>query len=508
MVLAPFLTAAASGCAEDQASLPLSHPSVAPTTQPAASIKVDASRIHPMYEHRLLAVDLPTVARVAMARNIDIKQAQASIEASRGVYESSVGAIFPSLTPNVTALGIQGAVLNPATSLLSVATFTHFIPAAAIQWIINPGQVAYNLIASKRRLEASEQQDRAVVLETARVAAVQYYDLMLDQTKVSVASRAIKEAEELLRIERLRLKTGTALPADELRAEADLALKQQNLLAALNDFYDASAALTVTLHLDPAVMLVPRAGTMRQAMLVREDLSIDDMLVTAVRYRPDLQAVRTLVAAAEADKGATIWGGLGPQTQATGVLAPKPPAGRLVDTEYRQPIYTATGGFNWSLATFGRIKTAAANVDAAALSADRKLDEVQAAVVTAHQASLTEAKLIPKAKQEVASAEEALRLTRESLKAGTGLLIDVLQAQESADQARLRYATAVVRYNQSQVNLLGALGLINEANVIALPPAARATNLPAESVVRRRVNCSSGRADGEDQDSGDGCGKP
>jgi hypothetical protein len=101
--------------------------------------------------------------------------------------------------------------------------------------------------------------------------------------------------------------------------------------------------LTVTLDLDPTVMLVPHAGTMRQATLVREDLPIDDMLVTAVRYRPDLEAVRTLLAAAEADKGATIWGGLGPQAQATGVLAPKPPAGRLVDTEYRQPIYTATG---------------------------------------------------------------------------------------------------------------------------------------------------------------------
>jgi outer membrane protein TolC len=69
---------------------------------------------------------------------------------------------------------------------------------------------------------------------------------------------------------------------------------------------------------------------------------------------------------------------------------------------------------------------------------DRQLDEVQAAVVTAHQANLTAAKLIPKAKQGVAAAEEALRLTQENLQAGTGLTIDVLQAQDSADQARLR----------------------------------------------------------------------
>jgi multidrug efflux system outer membrane protein len=467
---APFLLLAASGCVEDQLSLPLSHPSVAPSAQPAASLKVDASHIRPMYDHRLLAVDLPSVVRVAMARNIDIKEAQQTVEASRGVYESSVGAIFPSLTPNITALGIQGAISS--SSGLAVAAFSHLFPAAAIQWIINPGQVAYNVIASKRRLEASEEQDWTVVLETTRAASVQYYDLALKQAQVSVAWQAIKEAEELLRIERLQLKAGTALPADELRAEADLALKQQNLLNAVNGFYNASVALTVTLDLDPTVMLVPRAGVMRQMTLVREDLPIDDMLVTAVRYRPDLEAVRTLLAAADADKGATIWGGLGPQAQAVGVLAPRPPAGSVVDTMYRQPIYNTTGGFNWSAATFGRIKSATANVNIAALNLDRQLDQVQAAVVTAHQASLTAAKLIPKAKQEVASAEEALRLTRENLKVGTGLIVDVLLAEDTADQARLHYATAVISYNQAQINLLAALGLIDPANVEGKPTAA------------------------------------
>jgi outer membrane protein TolC len=393
-----------------------------------------------MYDHRLLAVDLPTVVRVAMARNIDIKEAQQRIEASRGGYESSVGAIFPSLTPNVTALGIQGAISTP--SGFALATFSHFFPAAAIEWIINPGQVAYDVIASKRRLEASQQQDQAVALETTRVAAVQYYDLVLTQAQVSVAWRAIKEAQELLRIERLRLKTGTGLPADELRAEAALAGKQ--------------------------------------ASLVREDLPIDDMLVTAVRYRPDLEAVRALLAAAEADKGATLWGGLGPQAQSMGILATRPPAGSVVDTMYRQPIYRTTGGFNWSAATFGRIKSATANVNIAALDLNRQLDQVQATVVSAHQASLTAGKLIPIAKQQVTSAEEALRLTQKNLRVGTNLTIDVLQAQDAADEARLRHATAVVRYNQSQVNLLAALGLIDQANVVALPAAARVTSPPME----------------------------
>jgi outer membrane protein, multidrug efflux system len=228
-----------SGCV-DLSSLRLSHPSVAPATQPTASLKVDASEIPPMYR-RLLAVDLPTVARVAMARNLDIQEAQQRVKASRGEYDSSVGAIFPSLTPNVTQVGIQGAVSNPVGGV-GLATLQHFTPAVLLQWIINPGQVAYDLIASKRRLEASAQQEQAVELETTRLAAVQYYDLVLAQAQVSVARQALDEAAELLRIERLQLKTGTGLPADELRAEAALAGAQQDLLTALNGFYDASAS--------------------------------------------------------------------------------------------------------------------------------------------------------------------------------------------------------------------------------------------------------------------------
>jgi outer membrane protein TolC len=56
----------------------------------------------------------------------------------------------------------------------------------------------------------------------------------------------------------------------------------------------------------------------------------------------------------------------------------------------------------------------------------------------------------------------------------------VLQAERAADRARLRYATALVRYNQSQINLLAALGLIDEANVEGRLTAAPAPGAPME----------------------------
>jgi outer membrane protein len=459
-----------SGCL-DTSSEELTLPSVAPASQPKTFLKLDASQIQPMYERRLLAVDLSTVIRVALARNIDIQEAQHRVEASQGELDAGVGLIFPSITPHFTTLSIEGALSN--VNSLALGTFSHTFPAAVIQWVTNPGMVAYNIIASKRRLEASQKQDRAVVLETTRLAAVQYYDIVMAQAQVSAAQRAMKEAEESLRIEKLRLKVGAALPADELRAETALAEREQNLLTALSGFYNASVALTVTLRLDPTVMLAPKAGAVKATALVREDLGIDELLVAAVRYRPDLEAVRTLLEAAEADKGATIWGGLGPEIQASRTYAPSapsfgyPPAGGALtkDTLYRQPRRQVAAGFNWSLATFGRIRTATANVSIAALEVDRQLDHVQASVVTAHQANIVAKKSIPIAGQQARSAEEALRLTQKNLLAGTGLLIDVLQAQDAVDRARLQYASAVVRYCQAQIDLLATLGLLDQLNV-------------------------------------------
>jgi len=60
------------------------------------------------------------------------------------------------------------------------------------------------------------------------------------------------------------------------------------------------------------------------------------------------------------------------------------------------------------------------------------------------------------------------------------LTIDVLQAENAAEKARLRRATAMVRYNQSQINLLAALGLIDQTNMEDKPTAVPVLGAQAE----------------------------
>ncbi len=453
------LLLAVSGCTGLPTTHPR-HPSVAPATQPATVLPLGAAPIAPMY-YRLLPVDLPTVVHVAVAQNLEIQQARQRVEASRGSFQGSVEALFPTLSPSLVVQSLHGVNQN-ANGSLTRASFTNVLPSALIGWIVNPGQVIYDMIAARRRLQAADQQAQAVVQETLRKAALQYYDLLLAQARVAAAGQTVDQASELQRTFRLRLSAGTGLPADALRAEAALAAAQQDQITALNGFYEASIALTLTLHLDPTVMLVPRADSVNETTLVRDDLSIDEMLATAVRYRPELQAVRKRLDASKADRGATLWGALGPQFQAaysSGSLAAHVTG--QDDRAHAQQKGAAALGFTLGLSSLGETKTANAQVHLASLDADGQWDRVRAAVVSSHQASLAAAKRIPMAKQQVAAAEEALRLVQANLRAGTMLALDGLQAQNAAAQARLVYATTIVRYDQAEVDLLSALGLVD-----------------------------------------------
>ena len=499
-----------SACAGPRRTARPQRPNVAPPTEPACSepLKLDASLIRPMHRE-MLSVDLSTLIRVAAADSLDIKQARAAVKASRGRLQARVGAAFPALVPTAVFDHVEGTVRATEGNLVGVG-FNTFQPSVAVQWVLNPGKVIYEIIAAKKRLAAAEHQERAIVLETLRNTAIEYYELVLSQARVSAAHKSVAEADELLRISHLHAQTGTGVPADELRAEARLGARRQELLLALKAFYDASVALAVTLHLEDAtVTLVPRANELPPVQLVRGDLDLDELVGLAVAYRPDLDGVRLLARAAGDDRGATWWGALGPQFQmsyqyggitgrannvkqasglpgnlivnplsSSGAFADNPVAngflregvargsrllGRNRDQTFSfsdQQRFGARAGARWSLAAIGELKTAGANQQRALLDAQQQLDRVKAQVVRAFQASRTHSALIHMAGRQVAAAREALRLTQANLQAGTMTALDVLQAQEAAAQARLRHAQAVVRYNQAEVNLVAAIGLL------------------------------------------------
>jgi len=135
---------------------------------------------------------------LANGRNLDIQQAQQRVEASRGQYEASVGAIFPSLTPGVTAVGIQGAVATGAGSAWRALGI--FLPFAALQWIINlRARCLRTLFASKRRPRSLGAATRRRWNRRPRVLRqCSTTTSFWTQAQIAVTQQAMEEAEELL----------------------------------------------------------------------------------------------------------------------------------------------------------------------------------------------------------------------------------------------------------------------------------------------------------------------
>jgi outer membrane protein TolC len=486
-----------------------SAPDVAPVTQPAdvEPLALDASQIRPLYRE-ILAIDLESTLRAAAADNLEIRAARFRVEQARGRLESAVGGAFPAIVPTAVFEHVEGTVRAVQGNLVGVG-FNTFMPSVAVQWVTNPGSVIYEIIAAKKRLIATRHQEQSVLQESLRRSAVQYYELVLTQHRVSTANEAVQEAQELLRINRLRTRTGTGVPADEMRAEARVAERRQDLISAIDSFYQASIELAVTLHLDAAVTLIPAPRQLPALTLVETDLQLDQLMELAVVHRPDLRNVRLLVEAAAAAHGATWWGSFGPQFQlsyqyggimghannvipgqgipnnlivnpasANGSFSSNPlgngliregisrlsaaraPAGDQSTGMHDQQRMGATAGWRFSLSAIGDLRTAGAVEEEAALEAMRLLDQVKAQVVLSNQASRTNRELMVLSQRQMMAADETLRLSQANLQAGTMTTLDVLQAQDAANQARLRHAESVVRYNQSQINLLAALGAV------------------------------------------------
>ena len=104
------------------------------------------------------------VSQVREVAGALIRLAKERVEASRGQYQAAVGAIFPVINPAIAYQHFGGTNQN-ANGTLVDTNFNNVLPSATLQWIVNPGRVFYDIVAARRRIEASEQFEYAAELE-------------------------------------------------------------------------------------------------------------------------------------------------------------------------------------------------------------------------------------------------------------------------------------------------------------------------------------------------------
>lgn len=399
-------------------------------------------------------VSLAEVVGAARQHANLVLEAAARVDAASGRVQSADGALLPSIGVEAGGSYLHGRDINNAGEVLDGLSYGRFEPSASIFYRINPGAAVAQAQRWRSEAEAASYDAREAERTAALQAGLGYFDLVLAHASFQIAESLVADAERFLGIAQARAQAEIGSGADVARAEAEAARARQTSLRARSRWEQASVRLAVLLRWNPTDLLLPADRELRRAALVNPERG-QELHAEAEAARPDLQSRRARAAAASRLTTTRWWELLGPELNA-GVRE------RLIGRELSDLDNTTFAhvfvGFSFDFGEIGRLRTAQGEARAATVREQARREEVRGEVTAAALSARTASETIPEAQAGVQAAERSYRIQLDRFQAGTGLGIEVIEAQNAQARARQELAEAIVRYNLAQVELAASIG--------------------------------------------------
>lgn len=432
-------------------------------------------------------IDLASALRLAGVRDLDVAIARARVcEAVAELDEARV-LWLPSmyLGPNWIRHDGQAQVVEGAVRSISKSSLFVGATAAAGQGVSGPvpaggpasvggltsiirfSDAIFTPLAARQVVAAREANVAASRNDALLAVAESYFDLQRAAGRLAIAREAVGHAEALARITGSYARTGAGLEADHRRGLAELDRRRREVEAAAGDAEVVSADLVRRLRIDPLVVLAPVEPPVTLIRMTLEGASIDDLIVRALRHRPELAEARSLV---EATLLRLRQAKLRPfipslSMRYSGGAFGGGPNSFFGDFSGRSDVDVS---LYWELQNLGLADRAiarqrAAQQRAATLRVMQVQDRVAAEVVRAEKSRRATARQVREAANAVPEALTSLQLNLTSLNRAAGLPgatrpIEVLQPIQALAQVRSEYLDAVLAQNLAQFRLYHAIG--------------------------------------------------
>jgi outer membrane protein TolC len=420
---------------------------------PASSTAANTNKIY--------AIDLPTALRLADAQNLDIQIARERLKEAKANQEGATEQFFPWVSPGAAYRRHEGRIQATEGTILDVEKQAYAV-GGTLTAQMDLGDAIYRTLAAKQLVHAADHALASQRQDSTLAAAQGYYDL----AKARALAEVVKEAQSISQDYQQQLHAavgaGIAFKGDELRVQVQTERYLLALRQALEQQRVAAARLAQTLHLDSSVELVPQDADLVPLTLIEPNTALDSLVQQALRARPELKQNQALVAAARDARNGAVYGplipSLGAQTFVGGLGGGKNGStGNFGDSE------DYLVGLGWrigpgGLFDAGRVNASKARLEAARLSGEKVRDDVTRQVVESHARAQSLFDQIAAAKQNLATAGETLRLTRERKQFGVGVVLEDIQAQQELTRARSDYLNAIAEFNKAQYELTKAVG--------------------------------------------------
>jgi outer membrane protein TolC len=434
-------------------------------------------------------IDLANALRLAGAREIDIHVARQQVFAATADLTAARALWLPSLFYGPTWYRSDGQIQTVTGQVQTINRSSLFIggtaampntiqgppPGTGIPSVngmtatVRISDAIFTPIAQLRVLRADQAAVRTATNDALLQVALAYFDLQYATGRLAIAREATANAEALAAITASYAKLGMGLEGDRRRALTEVKHRRRDAQLASGQLLVASANLIRLLVLDPKVVVAPVEPAECIVHLIPDSVPLDDLVIQALRHRPELATAQALVDAAIARRKQAVARPFTPAVFATyagGGLG----GGANAFFGNFGPRGDAEIGLYWELQNFGFTDVAImrrrrAELEISSLEQTRTLAQVGADVVAAFETRLAAARQIEDARQTLVEAIESLRLNFIDIRQGAQLPratrpIEVLQPIQALAQGRLDYLDSVLTYNRAQFQLKRAIGVL------------------------------------------------
>ncbi len=432
-------------------------------------------------------IDLPDALRLAGARDLDIAIARERVCEAIAVLQEARVQWLPSIYVGPNWIRHDGQTQVVEGQVKSISKSSLFLgataaagssvtgpvpaggpaPVSGLTSILRFSDAIFNPLAARQVVDARRAGIQVATNDALLGVAEAYMDLQLAAGRLAIAREAASNAETLATLTASYARSGAGLEADHRRSLAERERQRKNVELAVGELEMASAELVRRTRLDPRLVVAPIEPPETVLRLVPDGCLIDDLIVTGLRCRPELEEAQALVQAT-----------LTRLKQAR--LRPFIPslAVRYSGGGFGGGVNGFFGNFNarsdadvnlyWEVQNLGFADRAiarqrAAQQRSATLEFLKIQDRVAAEVVRAEKERISASRQMVEASRALPEAQSSLALNLTNIRRGAGLPgatrpIEVLQPIQALAQARTDYLEAVLAYNRAQFRLYRALG--------------------------------------------------
>ena len=355
-------------------------------------------------------------------------------------------------TESLTALGLKSNVF-PFPIPRVIGPFNYFDARASLsQSIFNFHDLEQERAASERLKSAqySYKDAREVVVLAVGNA---YLLAIATAARIETADAQVINAQALYNKAADQQKAGLSPAIDTLRSQVELQTRQQQLIAARNDFAKQKLSLARIIGLPPGQEFLLTEKAPYQALT---PLSLEVYLQRAYSSRSDYQAAQGQVRAAELSHRAAAAG----RYPTLDLDANYGDIG--VTPAHSNGTWQVDGGLNIPIFTGGKVHSDVLEADSQLKQARSQLGDLRGRIDYEVRSALLDmnsaAEQVEVARSSVELAEEALTQSRDRFTAGVTDNLEVVQAQEAVASAHESYIQSLYAHNLSKVELARAIG--------------------------------------------------